>query len=374
MRVGSAEELKGLSVAVGLTFLVILSAVTAVGGDPRLLPLSVPSITAACSLVIGLGFRLAIRSQREGAIRARTGQRALVFGVGSAEEQLIRSMLGDPASPHLPVGLLDDDPTKRHVRIRGVRRMGNQTNAATAARATGAEILINALPSADAALVRILSQRAAGGGMAVKVLPRMADLLSRRIGIRDVRDINVADLLGRRQIDTNVNEIAHYLRGRKVLVTGAGGSISVELCRQIQAFEPGELPSLDRDESALQALFIERQPGVLFHAAALKHVNMLERYPHEGWKTNVVGSAAYSPASVGSRRRGNGRRCPRHRPCRGRSAAGRWPATAGAVSSKPGSERGARPPASMAAFSGSTSMRVTSWPSRAMDGAGTAPR
>jgi FlaA1/EpsC-like NDP-sugar epimerase len=242
-----------------------------------------------------------------------------VFGAGLAGEQLVRSMLADPASPYLPVGLLDDDPRKRHLRIRGVRMMGGRGRLDAAAEATRAEVVVMAIPSAGSTLVRDISQRAAEAGLAVKVLPRVADLLNRRVGIRDVRDINVADLLGRRQIDTNVTEIAEYLRGKRVLVTGAGGSIGSELCRQIYQFDPGELLMLDRDESALHALqlsifgearldlpqailadirddatvdqlFAERRPHVVFHAAALKHVNMLEQYPDEGWKTNVLGT------------------------------------------------------------------------------------
>ncbi len=316
--VGSAEELQGLGVAVGLTALAITSVVAA-SGSPRLMPLSVPAIAAVLAFVMMIGFRLAIRSQREGAIRPRTGQRTLVFGAGIAGEQLIRSMLADPASPYLPVGLLDDDVRKRHLRIRGVRMMGGRERMSAAAEATGAELVVIALPSADSALVRDISQRANDAGLAVKVLPRVSDLLSRRVGIRDVRDIDVADLLGRRQIDTNVTEIAHYLHDKRVLVTGAGGSIGSELCRQIAQFGPAELMMLDRDESALHALqltmfgearlhepqailadirddealerlFAERRPDVVFHAAALKHVNMLEQYPDEGWKTNVLGT------------------------------------------------------------------------------------
>ena len=316
--VGSAEEVKCLGTAVGLTALSIL-AVVAASGSPRLMPLSVPVIGAVLSFVMMIGFRLAIRSQREGAVRPRTGQRTLVFGAGIAGEQLIRSMLADPASAYLPVGLLDDDVRKRHLRIRGVRMMGGREQMSAAAAATQAEVVVIALPSAGSELVRDISQRASDAGLSVKVLPRVADLLSRRVGIRDVRDIDVADLLGRRQIDTNLTEIAHYLRGKRVLVTGAGGSIGSELCRQIDQFGPGELMMLDRDESALHALqltmfgeaklhepqailadirdaaalerlFADRRPEVVFHAAALKHVNMLEQYPDEGWKTNVLGT------------------------------------------------------------------------------------
>ncbi|MGY1709490.1 polysaccharide biosynthesis protein [Geodermatophilus sp. SYSU D00758] len=316
--VGSADELKALAVAVGATALTV-TVLDVAAGAPRLLPLSVPPVAAVLSFVMMMAFRLVIRSQREGSVRPRTGQPTLVFGAGDAGEQLIRSMLSDPGSPYLPVGLLDDDPTKRHARIRGVRMLGGRERIAAAVGATGAQVLVIALPSADSELVRDISKRATGAGLTVKVLPRFADLLDGRVGIRDVRDIDVADLLGRRQIDTNVQAIAGYLTGKRVLVTGAGGSIGSELCRQIARFGPAELLMLDRDESALHALqltmfgearldlpqailadirdasrlrelFLERRPDVVFHAAALKHVNMLEQYPAEGWKTNVLGT------------------------------------------------------------------------------------
>ncbi|WP_236831616.1 nucleoside-diphosphate sugar epimerase/dehydratase [Blastococcus sp. KM273128] len=315
---GSVDELRGILVAVGGAALTVL-AVDVLAGSPRLVPLSVPPVAAAIAALLMLGFRLIIRSQREGAVRPRTGRPTLVFGAGEAAHQLIRSMLATPDSPYLPVGLIDDDRGKRHLRIRGVRMLGNRDQIAKAAADTGAEVLVIALPTADSALVRDLSQRCIAAGLSVKVLPGLSDLLQGRVGIRDVRDIDIADLLGRHQIDTNVTEIADYLRGRKVLVTGAGGSIGSELCRQIAGFAPAELMMLDRDESALHAvslsihgearldlpqailadirdgealreLFIERQPDVVFHAAALKHVNMLEQYPAEGWKTNVLGT------------------------------------------------------------------------------------
>jgi FlaA1/EpsC-like NDP-sugar epimerase len=316
--VWSADEFKPLSVAVAMAALAVVS-IDLAAGSPRLIPLSVPFVGAAVSFVFMLGFRLVIRSQREGAVRPRTGQRTLVFGAGNGGHQLIRSMLGSVDSPYLPVGLLDDDPRKRHARIRGVRMLGTREQLAAAVAATDAEVLVIALPSADSALVRDLSQRATAAGLTVKVLPKFSDLFHGRVGIRDVRDIDIADLLGRHQVDTNVGEIADYLLGKRVLVTGAGGSIGSELCRQIAAFGPAELLMLDRDESALHAvslsihgearldlpqailadirdddalrgLFRERRPDVVFHAAALKHVNMLEQYPAEGWKTNVLGT------------------------------------------------------------------------------------
>jgi len=324
--VGSVDELLAIAVAVGCAT-GIETLVDAAAGTPRLVPLSIPAVGSAIALVLIAAVRLAIRRQREGASRPRRAELTLVFGVGDAGHQLVTSMLTNPESPYLPVGLLDDDPRWQHARIRGVRMLGGRGDIATAAAAAGASTLIIALPSADSALIRDLSARATEAGLTVKVLPPLSGLLDNRVGIRDVRDIDIADLLGRHQINTNVGEIAGYLKGKRVLVTGAGGSIGSELCRQIHKFGPAELMMLDRDESALHAvslsihgeaqlhlpeviladirdgealreLFLRRMPDVVFHAAALKHVNMLEQYPSEGWKTNVLGTRNVLEAAV----------------------------------------------------------------------------
>jgi FlaA1/EpsC-like NDP-sugar epimerase len=316
--VGSADELTAMGIAVSCSFVVLLG-VDIADSAPHMVPRSVPVLAAALSLVLIVLTRLVVRRLREGAARPQEGRRTLVFGAGDAGHQLVRSMLGRPESPFLPVGVLDDDPRKRHARVSGVRMLGGRANMAEVAAATRAEILVIALPSADSALIRELSRSAVAAGLAVKVLPGLPDILDGVVGIRDVRDIDIADLLGRRQIDTNVDAVAGYLTGRRVLVTGAGGSIGSELCRQISRYEPAELIMLDRDESALHAvqlgirgearldlrevvladirdsdtlhaIFADRRPDVVFHAAALKHVTMLEQYPDEGWKTNVLGT------------------------------------------------------------------------------------
>ena len=155
--------------------------------------------------------------------------------------------------------------------------------------------------------------------LGVAVTPSLNTLASGEQSISDVRDISIEDLIGRHPVDTNVELIAGYVTGRRVLVTGAGGSIGSELCRQLAKYGPSELIMLDRDETGLQdaqlgtsghglldtndvvladirdvelldRIFDERKPEVVFHAAALKHLPMLEQYPDEAWKTNVIGS------------------------------------------------------------------------------------
>ena len=246
-------------------------------------------------------------------------RRLLVFGAGEAGAQIITAMLRDPDSPYVPVALLDDDPRKRHLRILGVRVVGNRTAMAAAAKEHRADALLVAVPSFTSEVLLDLLDQAAAAGLETRVLAPIGELIDGHPGIADIRPVSVADLLGRTQHDTDVASIAGYVTGRRVLVTGAGGSIGSELCRQLHRFAPSALIMLDRDESALHAvqlsiegrallddpnlvladirdrdqikrLFAEYQPDVVFHAAALKHLVLLERHPDEAIKTNVWGT------------------------------------------------------------------------------------
>jgi FlaA1/EpsC-like NDP-sugar epimerase len=245
--------------------------------------------------------------------------KVLVVGAGEAGRELVTSMVRDPRREWDPVGLVDDDRGKRHLRIRGVPVLGDTPAIPELVERTEAETVVVAIPSASAETVSRIAESSRSAGVDVKVLPSTSELLRGRVGIRDIRDINLVDVLGRKQIDTDVASIAGYLTGRRVLVTGAGGSIGSELCRQISKFHPSELIMLDRDESALHAVqlsltgralldsrdvvlcdirdesalrhvFMSRRPEVVFHAAALKHLPMLEQYPVEAVKTNVLGT------------------------------------------------------------------------------------
>jgi FlaA1/EpsC-like NDP-sugar epimerase len=179
--------------------------------------------------------------------------------------------------------------------------------------------LLIAIPSADSALIGEISARARELSMDVKVLPAVQNLNERPLDTSDIRDLTDEDLLGRRKVVIDLQQISEYLVNRRVLVTGAGGSIGSELCRQLARFNPAELIMLDRDESALHEvqlsihgralldtpqtvladlrdeatinqIFDTRKPEVVFHAAALKHLPLLERYPLEAYQTNVLGT------------------------------------------------------------------------------------
>ena len=286
------------------------------------MPRSVPVGATICFIVAAAMGRAMWRTAAErpqAAVDGSSSTRVLLVGAGEPARELIGSMLRDPAREWHPVGLVEDDRARRHLRIRGVPVLGTTATIDDLVEQTGADALVVAIPDASSEMIARIADAGRAAGVDVKVLPSTSEMLSGNVGISSLRDINIQDVLGRKQVDTDVASIAGYLTGRRVLVTGAGGSIGSELCRQISRYGLAELIMLDRDESALHAVqlsltgralldgrdvvlcdirdaealnqvFMSRRPDVVFHAAALKHLPMLEQYPAEAVKTNVVGT------------------------------------------------------------------------------------
>ena len=317
---GSFEEAVAVGMAVSAATPLIFT-VDLVASDPRMVPLSAVPGGAMIALVGMMAARWTFRMRLENRQRPEGEHvtRLLVVGAGQGADQVLASMLRDPGSSYLPVALLDDDPDKRRLRVRGVPVVGTVDQVAAAAEMHDASTVLIAIPSASREVIAAVTRQANDAGLTVKVLPSVRDLLDGTVGASDIRDLEPADLLGRLEITTDVASIADYVRGKRVLVTGAGGSIGSELCRQLSGFAPADLVMLDRDESALHAVqllifgralldtpdvvlcdirdraalgevFRSLRPEVVFHAAALKHLPMLEQYPIEGWKTNVLGT------------------------------------------------------------------------------------
>ncbi|MDM4718321.1 nucleoside-diphosphate sugar epimerase/dehydratase [Micromonospora sp. WMMA1363] len=316
---GTLQEVQGLAGTATTTSGVLLVAL--LPSPDRPVPVSTPLVGGALALLFMLAARFAYRHRRDLAMRpdVRSSTPVLLFGLGDAGQGLLRAMLGDPRSRYLPVGALDDDPDKRNLRVGGVRVLGSRRDIAEAVRRTGATTLIFSVANADAKLIRQIREATLRTGAAFKILPPVRDLVDHRITVTDVRDVQISDLLGRRQVVGELPLSGNGLTGRRVLVTGAGGSIGSELCRQVMKADPGELMMLDRDESALHALQMslngralldgpeliladlrdderirrivrERRPDVIFHAAALKHLTLLQRHPGEAVLTNVWGT------------------------------------------------------------------------------------
>ncbi len=315
---GSFEETADIARAVVATvvpLVLILLLTDWFHGVPRSLGVLVPAL----ALVAMFTLRFVVRSYRWGRGELGAGVRkSIVFGAGLSGRQLVRALRNDPGSKYAPVAMLDDDPRKRRLRIDGLRVSGGREAVLTTAMRTGAAVLIIAIPSADSQLINELRELAADADLEVLLLPPT----DQRIGspaVTDLRHIDLEDLLGRRRIELDTAAISGSIRGKTVLVTGAGGSIGSELARQIARFEPRKLILLDRDESALHAVqlsltgramlddgtlalvsirdlaalhevFERERPELVFHAAALKHLTLLEQYPLEAWKTNVMGT------------------------------------------------------------------------------------
>src|SRR5918992_3308979 len=221
--------------------------------DTPLVPRTVPLVATLIALVLAVGIRLLVRLSRERNSRLDrdTSRRVIIYGAGTDGQQLVRSMLSDPASGYLPVALLDDRPDHRFRRVSGVGVRGTHADLAAVAGATDADFLVIAQREVGADIVRTLVRAATEAGIGVKVLPPLTELLRPWVGHTDLRDLDITDLLGRRPVDIDIGAVAGYLNGKRVLVTGAGGSIGSELCRQIHRFGPAELLMLDRDQSAL---------------------------------------------------------------------------------------------------------------------------
>ncbi|MFE9655047.1 polysaccharide biosynthesis protein [Micromonospora sp. NPDC006431] len=318
--IGSAGEARGLAGRAAIAALATLACLLLPPWTERPTPATTPLLGGAVALVLMAAGRAAWRARQERHRRpVRAAERCLVYGVDAASERLVRVLLGDPQGRYRPVGLLDDDPANRGLRLEGLRVLGGREQIAPAVRATRAGTVIFSMSGSDAALLRDVRARTLQAGAAFKVLPPVRELLDRPVAVTDVRDMQLTDLLGRAQRVAELTLERSGLAGRRILVTGAGGSIGSELCRQIARCEPGELMMLDRDESALHALqmslhgralldgpeliladirdaegiariIADRQPDVVFHAAALKHLTMLQRHPGEAIKTNVWGT------------------------------------------------------------------------------------
>lgn len=326
-RYGSFDEVKGLIVSATVTTTILLLL--------RFMDRSVdafPRSAIVAGGILGLFFtaasRYTWRLAREQLRRPTesTAQKLLVYGAGEGGIQIVNTMLRNPNSPFLPVAFLDDNTATHKLSISGVPVLGGREAIAKVALRTGAKTLLIAIPSADSTLISEISEVARDARLEVKILPAVQSLNEYTVDTSEIRDLTDEDLLGRHRVKINLDEISQYLVNRRVLVTGAGGSIGSELCRQLVRFNPAELIMLDRDESALHELqlsiygralldtpqtvladlrderaindlFETRKPQVVFHAAALKHLPLLERYPHEAYQTNVLGTSTMLKAS-----------------------------------------------------------------------------
>lgn len=324
-RRGTTDDAKSM-----LHVWVVVAAVTlAVNAllNPRGLPMAQLTLALPFGYTAMLASRFAWRAGYERTRRPTenaSSRRVLVFGAGDGGHQIIQAMQRDPNSDYVPVAVLDDNKNWRP--ILGVPTLGTRHDIRSVAQSLDAHILLIAVPSADQELIAELDLAGRAAGLEVRILPSTRELLG-AIEIGDIRELTELDLLGREEVQVDMAAIKHYVSGKRVLVTGAGGSIGSELCRQIHQLEPAGLFMLDRDETTLHSLQLSiegrallddpklivadvRDAGridevfeagrfdVVFHTAALKHLTLLEQHPEEGLKTNVLGSSNVLEAAV----------------------------------------------------------------------------
>jgi len=315
-RYGTFDELRVLALTVVATGLVL--TVTYWWADSIRLPRSVPPLATAITLAGTVALRSMWRLWRERKNRPNLAEPLLVLGAGNAAAQVVQSMRTDPESPYLPVAMLDDDPHRRNLTLHGVKVVGTLADLASMVASTRATAVLLAIPSASPSLKRRIAAEVQELGVPLLVLPPPEQLFGQATS-RDIHPVRDTDLLGRDTAAIDTAAVAQYITGKRVLVTGAGGSIGSELCRQLHQFNPEKVYMLDRDESGLHAVqlsidgkgmlddhglvladirdpqrldevFTMVRPHVVFHAAALKHLTLLQAAPDEAWKTNVLGT------------------------------------------------------------------------------------
>jgi FlaA1/EpsC-like NDP-sugar epimerase len=276
------------------------------------------------------GTRLLARTLIE---RPRTGlvargREVIVVGAGDAGQLIVRELQRNARLGMTPIGFVDDDPRKRNDRILGIRVLGTTDDLTQILRNNRPDDVLIAMPSAPGELRRKIVERTRTEGIPVKTLPALHELISGELNLAvRIRPVQVEDVLGREQVEVDLGEVAAYVRDRAVVVTGAGGSIGSELCRQLSRLGVARLILVDQGESALYEIerelvderhftaaipvladcgdrpkmrqVFERYPAdVVFHAAAYKHVPMLETNPLQAVANNVLATRAIAEVAV----------------------------------------------------------------------------
>jgi len=275
-----------------------------------------------CLVGIG-GLRFATRFYRKVVSGVSRQVPVLVVGAGDAGDMIIRQMLNNPQYGYNPIGLIDDDPRKRSMRLHGVKVLGNHGDIPAIAIRRRVQEVIIATPSATGEEMRQIVESCKLANVRYKTVPGTRELIGGQVSVTQLREVRFEDLLGRDPVVVDAKEVARTLGDRRVLVTGAGGSIGSELCRQILSYRPSQLILLERAENSLyfleqelrlspiaeespallvpviadignrpklEEIFRTYRPHAVFHAAAHKHIPLMEANPEEAVLNNVIGT------------------------------------------------------------------------------------
>ncbi len=294
------------------------------------LPRGVALVDPLLLLAFVAGSRLLARTliERPKSGLVARGKEVLIVGAGDAGQLILRELQRSKVLEYTPIGLVDDDPRKRGMRLHGVRVLGPTSNLRTILRNNRPDEVLIAIPSAPGETRQRVVEIAREENVPVKTLPGLYELLQGDLDLaRQIRPVQVEDLLGREPVEVDFAAITSYLQGQTVVVTGAGGSIGSELCRQIARADPARIVLVDQSEAALfeierelvdergftagfpvladvknrsrmRQVFEKYAATVVFHAAAYKHVPLMEANPLESVRNNVLGTRVVAEAAM----------------------------------------------------------------------------
>jgi FlaA1/EpsC-like NDP-sugar epimerase len=328
-RFTSMRDLQSVVVAVLIGSLLVTTVLALwhpVHRGPREVVVGLPRGVLVLDFFITLtlvgGARFLVRSlvERPGRsdLVARRGREVLICGAGDAGNTLLRDIQRNRALGYNPVGLIDDDPRKAGLRVQGVRVLGARQDLKAILKETKIDEVLIAMPSAPGSVRREITDACRAAGVKCRTLPSLNELIAGEVTVRMLRDVSVEDLLGRAPVRIEFERVSRYLNGKTVLVTGAGGSIGSELCRQVLRAGPAALIMIDhaennlfeidrqvsgrgrtipiiadcRDHDLMERILVEHRPSIVFHAAAYKHVPMMELNPLQAVDNNALATAS----------------------------------------------------------------------------------
>ena len=318
---------RGVVAASLVTFLVFSFFEVHVAAVPR----TVWIIDGLLTLAFVAGSRMLVRTiieRPQGRSIVARGKEVIVVGAGDAAQLMLKEMLRTPTLGYTPIGLIDDDPRKKNLRLHGIRVLGTTDELPHILRDRRPDELLIAIPSASGEARQRIVDIASAEGVVMKTLPGLHELIAGDLDLAgQIRPVEVEDVLGREPVEVDIDAIAGYLSGETVLVTGAGGSIGAELCRQISRVGPARLVLVDHSEPALfeierelvdergfpaalpvladvknrvkmRQVFEAYRPSVVFHAAAYKHVPLIESNPVEAVRNNTLATRTIAEIAV----------------------------------------------------------------------------
>ncbi|HLI64707.1 MAG TPA: nucleoside-diphosphate sugar epimerase/dehydratase [Terriglobales bacterium] len=310
------------AVAGALLFAVLVNKVFMIGQVPRSIYLLDPLLTVTLLTSARIGRRMLYDSGH-----TKGAKRVLIYGGGGAGEMIVRDMKRNPYDGYLPLGFIDDDTRKHGRSIHGVKVLGGRAELPAIMAKTRPDEVLLAMPHETSSTIRAVFRALEQFPVPVKTLPNLHELVDRNVGLTDLRSVNLHDLLGRSVVAPDPTPVRDLIRGRVILVTGAGGSIGSELCRQVWALQPRMLIMLERYENALyeiekelrdrdagpelvaaigdvndrrrvESVLLKYPVEIIFHAAAHKHVPLMEMNPCEAIKNNVLGTRRLGEAAA----------------------------------------------------------------------------